>query len=146
VIDDESEVLDGMRELLQAWDCRVVPAADACEAVAVARRHRPDLIVADLRLREGASGIQAIASVQQTLERSVPALIVTGDTTEDALERARLWSYPLLHKPVSPLRLRAALSQLLAAGSPCLEHRDANPSAQSRPPRELQPTMQSESE
>jgi signal transduction histidine kinase/FixJ family two-component response regulator len=140
VIDDESEVLDGMRELLQAWDCRVVPAADACEAVAVARRHRPDLIVADLRLREGASGIQAIASVQQTLERSVPALIVTGDTTEDALGQARLWSYPLLHKPVSPLRLRAALSQLLAAGSPCLERENSAVSAQSRSARlQVQP-------
>jgi signal transduction histidine kinase/DNA-binding NarL/FixJ family response regulator len=146
VIDDESEVLDGMRELLQAWGCLVLSAADAFEAAAVAREHTPDLIVADLRLRENASGIRAIASVQHTLERSVPALIITGDTAEDALVQARLWSYPLLHKPVSPLRLRAALSQLLAAGSPCPEHGDANPSAQSRPPRELQPTMQSEAQ
>jgi DNA-binding NtrC family response regulator len=93
-----------------------------------------------LRLREGASGIQAIASVQQTLERSVPALIVIGDTTEDAFGQARLWSYPLLHKPVSPLRLRAALSQLLAAGSPCLERENSAVSAQSRSARlQVQP-------
>jgi signal transduction histidine kinase/CheY-like chemotaxis protein len=135
VIDDESEVLDGMRELLHAWDCRVLPAADALEAAAVAREHTPDLIVADLRLREGASGIQAIASVQQTLQRSVPAVIITGDTAEAALEQTRLWSYPLLHKPVSPLRLRAALSQLLVADSPSLERADSEVSVRSRAAR-----------
>jgi CheY-like chemotaxis protein len=117
VVDDETEVVEGMQELLHTWGCRTLPAADAHEAAAAARRHSPDLIIADLRLRDGRSGIDAIDSVRQALHRDIPAVLITGDIAADALEEAGLRGYPLLHKPVRPVRLRAALSQLLAVES-----------------------------
>jgi hypothetical protein len=55
--------------------------------------------------------------VRQALHRDIPAVLITGDIAADALEEAGLRGYPLLHKPVRPVRLRAALSQLLAVES-----------------------------
>jgi CheY-like chemotaxis protein/anti-sigma regulatory factor (Ser/Thr protein kinase) len=116
VVDDEASVLQGMRELLTRWGCEVLPAAEAATAVELARnRHPPDLIVADLRLRRGSSGVEAIESVRSALGRVIPALIITGDTSVAALQQARLSGCPVLHKPVRPVKLRAALSQLLVA-------------------------------
>ena len=40
-------------------------------------------------------------------------MILTGDTDPKRLREARLSGYPLLHKPVAPLALRAAVVRLL---------------------------------
>jgi hypothetical protein len=58
--------------------------------------------------------MDTIDSVRQVLGWSVPALIITGDTSVGALKHAHTHGYPVLHKPVRPVKLRAALSQLLA--------------------------------
>ena len=119
VVDDEASVLQGMRELLVRWGCEVLAAPEPGPAIQAARSHPPDLIVADLRLRFGSSGMDAIEAVRDALGRTVPALIITGDTSVDALRQARIHGYPVLHKPVRPVKLRAALSQLLAGhGTP----------------------------
>ena len=115
VIEDEASVLQGMRELLTRWGCEVLLAPETGTAIELARNHPPDLIVADLRLRRGSSGVEAIESVRNALARTIPALIITGDTSVATLKQARLCGCPVLHKPVRPVTLRAALSQLLAA-------------------------------
>ncbi len=114
VIDDEVSVRDGMEALLDRWGCVTIPAASLAEALAAIEARVPDLIVADLRLRADASGIDAIDEVRRSLGRDVPALIITGDTTMEAIRQVGLRNDPLVHKPVRPVRLRAALSQLLA--------------------------------
>ena len=43
----------------------------------------------------------------------MPALLVTADTTAAATAAARAAQVPLLHKPTSPIKLRALLTQLL---------------------------------
>ncbi len=113
VIDDERSVRDGMGTLLDRWGCLSLLATSREDALAAIATQRPDLIVADLRLRAGASGLDAIDEVRRALGRDVPALIITGDTTMEAIRQVVLRSEPLIHKPVRPVRLRAALSQLL---------------------------------
>ncbi len=73
---------------------------------------RPDAIVADYRLREGRTGTTAIAQVRQRLGWPVPAAILTGDTAPERLMETSASGFLLLHKPVQPGRLRAALSSL----------------------------------
>ena len=114
VIDDETSVLHGMQALLAHWGCEVLIAADANEAVATARNTLPDLVVADLRLPQDASGRDAIERVCAATGRRIPALIITGDTAVETLRQTHRYGYPLLHKPLRPVKLRAALSQLLA--------------------------------
>jgi len=72
-----------------------------------------DLLIVDYRLRRQASGIATIARLRKLAGAPIPALVVTGDTAPDRLREVQASGYPLLHKPVTAPRLRAAMQELL---------------------------------
>jgi signal transduction histidine kinase/CheY-like chemotaxis protein len=114
VIDDDAMVLDAMGGMLRNWGCRVVAVATPGVALAaLAGGERPDLIISDYRLANGQSGFAAIAELRQELGASIPAFLISGDTAPERLREARQSGHRLLHKPVSPMKLRAMLSELL---------------------------------
>lgn len=115
VIDDEQEILRSMAALLGSWGCQTITAESAGEAVEKITQAglQPDLIIADYRLRAGQIGAQAITVVRQHCQREVPAMIITGDTSEERLREASASGLYLLHKPVAPGRLRTVMNQLL---------------------------------
>jgi CheY-like chemotaxis protein len=76
----------------------------------------PDAVVCDYRLPDG-TGIEAIEQLRDKVSYDVPAVLVSGDTAPELLLEAGQSGYPLLHKPVRPMKLRALLSQLLARES-----------------------------
>jgi len=119
VIDDETDILEGMREILQRWGFEVLTAESLQQAEQrlAARGRGPDVILADLRLRDHHTGIEAIEALQATHGAHVPGLILTGDTAPERLQIAGTAGYRVLHKPVKPARLRVALQQLLATDS-----------------------------
>lgn len=114
VIDDEISVREGMESLLQKWHSDVISAAGADEAIALLRQHekKPDGIIADYRLREGHTGIDAIHLLRQEFGQDMPALIVTGDIAEQTLRKVSASGFQVLHKPVAPLKLRAFVQNL----------------------------------
>jgi two-component system, sensor histidine kinase len=59
------------------------------------------------------TGIDIIESVRATIGSMIPALLVSGDTSPETLQAADAAGLRLLHKPVSPLRLRVTVSGLL---------------------------------
>jgi CheY-like chemotaxis protein len=116
VIDDEPAIVDALVDVLERWGCVAVAAGSAREAIALlGGRGLPDAMVVDAQLRDGASGMAAIAEVRAALGGPVPAIIVTGDTDPARIREAAGIGFPLLHKPLSPMRLRAALSSCLDA-------------------------------
>jgi signal transduction histidine kinase len=112
VIDDERSVRMGMRVLLEELDCRCVEAGSIAEATEQARTARPDVVLADLRLRNGENGIQAIAAIVDVIGPT-PALLISGDTAPDRLQEANRAGIKLLHKPVPLPLLQAELAALL---------------------------------
>jgi signal transduction histidine kinase/CheY-like chemotaxis protein len=110
LIEDDHEVATATISLLGEWKCDARMCANAREAPAA---FLPELIVADLRLRDRTDGMQEVDTVRKFHHRQIPALIVTGDTAADTLRRVRERGFVLLHKPVRPAQLRAALSQLI---------------------------------
>jgi signal transduction histidine kinase/ActR/RegA family two-component response regulator len=118
-IDDESAVRTAMSELLSSWGHRIVPASSGAAALAaLADSAPPDLIVCDYSLRGGETGLETIARLQSAFGIRIPAILVTGETAPEKLRAAEAGGYPLLHKPLSPARLRAAVtSQLRRTGA-----------------------------
>ena len=116
VIDDDPASVEAMRSLFLAWGAEVAGGGDAREALrALGRLERyPDLIVADLRLDRGASGLDAVTQLRDELGIAVPALVVTGDVSPEAARSVRLAGLALLAKPVVPATLAGAASVLLA--------------------------------
>lgn len=115
VIEDDPMVLAALEALLGQWGCGVVGAESYDMAVErIGPAPEPfDLIISDLRLKGAANGIVAIRQIAKLFDRPVPGMILTGDTDPKRLREARLSGYPLLHKPVAPLALRAAVVRLL---------------------------------
>ena len=117
VIDDDPASVEGVRALFATLGAEIAGGAHAdavLEALGQVERY-PDLIVADLRLSDGDSGLAAIARLRDELGESVPALVISGDTGASAEREVRDAGFVLLRKPVVPASLEVAASALVAA-------------------------------
>ncbi len=115
VVDDDPATVDAMRTLFETWGARVVggDTPDALLAGLGAVERYPDLIVADLRLADERSGIDAVRRLRDELGCAIPAVIVSGDTGTRADREARSAGLALLPKPVIGSALRDAAAALL---------------------------------
>lgn len=120
VIDDERTVLQALNLLLEMWGYRVVIAESEGEAVErlAALDERPHAILADYRLREGRTGVQAIERIRALVGAGVPGVIITGDTSIDGLRDARANGLTILQKPVLPPHLQAVLGKAVRGSAP----------------------------
>jgi CheY-like chemotaxis protein len=116
IVDDDEPALAGMQGLLQDWGCLTLTAGSAAEALGKLAGHDrpPELLVCDYRLRAGETGIEAIRRIRIAQGYPVPAILVTGDTMPEVLRAANENALPILHKPLSPMKLRALIAELLA--------------------------------
>jgi len=112
VIDNDQSILDGMEAMLEGWGCEVRSATDAASAMAALGGDRPDVIVADYHLDNGATGDAAIADARTHCGVEVPAVVITADRTPELRETLSARGLHLLTKPVKPAQLRALLTRL----------------------------------
>lgn len=114
VIDDEADVREAAEVLLKQWGCLVLTADSGAQALVLLRRKdvAPDVIFSDYRLRDGETGIAAIAAIQQVYG-NIPSVLITGDTAPDRLKEAATSGYLLLHKPLNAWRLKSVLCRTL---------------------------------
>lgn len=110
-VDNEPVVLDGMESLLTGWGCEVLKAPDLTGAVAaIEAASRPPVgLLVDYHLDDG-NGIDAIVGLRGRFG-ALPALLITGDRTQEVREAARAQGVQVLNKPVKPAQLRAQLAQ-----------------------------------
>ncbi|HEX7815277.1 hybrid sensor histidine kinase/response regulator [Dyella sp.] len=123
VIDDEPAILSGIRYLLRSWGCDVAVAEDRVQAMEAAEYWpiAPDLVISDLRLRDGESGLDILAALDQHYGLSHPStgfarLLITGETRSDRLREIMAAKIPVLYKPVSPEQLREAMAMARSTG------------------------------
>lgn len=116
VVDDNSLVREGLAVLLGSWGYQTLLAEDVETARRVAE-HAPhiDLAVVDYRLPANQTALDAIDAIQRATGRSVPAVIITGDTHPQRIREASSAGYPVVFKPVPPDVLRRTLASLLEA-------------------------------
>jgi DNA-binding NarL/FixJ family response regulator len=120
--DDQTVVRAGFRALFDLTDDLVVvaEAADGREAVAGARRTRPDVVLMDLRMpvMDGLEATRRIAADPE-LARVRVLVLTTFEIDEYVFEALRLGASGFLLKDVDPDELCAAV-RLVAAGQSLL--------------------------
>ena len=99
LIDDEELVLQAMRCLLEELGCITVGVQEGEAALAALRAAEFDLVLSDLRLREGASGALLLQRLR-ALRPGLRVALVTGDMAAERLQEAQAAGLPLLHKPL----------------------------------------------
>ena len=113
VIDDEEQARLAMTLLLEQWGCTVLSAADVEDALIALEEYEyePNAIIADYRLRENQTGIQAIEAIRSHLGVNIDAIIVTGDVERTKLIDINEHGFTSLNKPCDPVQLRTFLAQ-----------------------------------
>ena len=119
VVDDEPDVAEATRALLESWSATCAVAGSGAEALQRldGLDRAPDVIVSDYRLRGRETGPDAVAAVRERLGAAVPALLVTGDVAPDRLARIHASGLPVLHKPSPPGELARRLRALADEGA-----------------------------
>jgi PAS domain S-box-containing protein len=111
VVDDEVTIRDLLLEYLQMWDYGAVPAASGAEALEVARRIKPDLIILDVGMLP-MSGLDVLRQLKQDAEtRPIPVLL--HSVTDEPEEMLALGAADFLRKPVTGSRLRETIVRAL---------------------------------
>jgi two-component system, sensor histidine kinase len=116
VIEDDADSRHALLGLLHQWGCAARGAPDAAEALLwLDQGFVPHALLVDLRLANGASGLDAIAVLRAAAGCELPALILTGDVASEQAREAQARGFLVLIKPAKPMQLRAFLSQAFAA-------------------------------
>ena len=128
-VDNDREILDGMRALLSRWEVRALVAADVDEALAQfdadhmdsgrADSGPPDVLLVDYHLHDRLDGLGLIDLLRERIGRDIPAALLTGDGSDAVKLAARERGCVVLTKPVKPASLRALLAsvrQVVAVG------------------------------
>ena len=112
--DDHALVLAGIRALVEELgDTQIVAEANnGREAVALAKQHKPDLVIMDISMQE-LNGIEATAQIMAEVP-TTKVLILSMHTTEDFVRRAiKSGAAGYLVKDSAPLDLKMAIAAVL---------------------------------
>jgi two-component system alkaline phosphatase synthesis response regulator PhoP len=111
VVDDDRKIVDLVRLYLEKDGYRVLVAYDGHQALEVAGRNRPDLIVLDLML-PGIDGLEVCRTLQG--EFQVPIIMLTARTTdEDKLIGLETGADDYVTKPFNPREMVARVRAVL---------------------------------
>ena len=111
IIEDEPVIAADIEALAKELGHRVVDiAATRAEAVAAVAKHRPGLVLADIQLADGSSGIDAVREILGKFD--VPVIFITA-FPERLLTGERPEPTFLITKPFQPETVKAAIGQAL---------------------------------
>lgn len=83
------------------------------------QRCRPFFIGGNIWYEYERTGLEAINALQAyyQYQHPIPAALLTGDTAPEQIAMIRESGIPLLHKPISSMKLRAIITSLLLLAS-----------------------------
>ncbi|MGQ0665784.1 MAG: response regulator transcription factor [Nitrospiraceae bacterium] len=110
IVDDHAETRLLVSARLQKHQYDTVFAADAVQAIAIARQTQPDAIILDLGL-PGGSGFVVLQRLKaNTVLASIPVIILTADESlESEFKGLETGALAVMHKPVQEELLITAL-------------------------------------
>jgi len=116
IIDDKPNIQAGSVALLESMDFDTITAGNAADMIRKLQQadRCPDFILADYRLLDGEFGDNAIRSVRKHLNKNIPALMITGDTSTNVIRQFEQNDFEVLHKPVKPAVLLAKINMNIA--------------------------------
>jgi CheY-like chemotaxis protein len=116
IIEDEPVIAMDIAGIVESLGHEVVGvAARQVEAVELARQHQPGLVLADVQLQDGDSGILTVQEILRSMDAPVifvtgfPERLLTGDRVEPAF---------IVTKPFDPETLKVAIGQALSFSAP----------------------------
>ena len=114
IVDDVPASLLGLRQLLTAHGYDVLTAQDGEEALAIAMREHPDIVLTDVRMpkKNGFEVCRELRAHEQT--RLTPVILVTGAVeSDDKIRAIDAGASEFLSKPIDISELRVRVRSLV---------------------------------
>jgi PAS domain S-box-containing protein len=113
LVEDDTDVRDATRSMLEELGYTVIEAESASEALAIIDKDtQVDLVFSDVIMGAGATGIELARSIQSS-RPDLPVLLTSGYTAQRLVPNAGNDDLPLLRKPYTLVQLAEALKALL---------------------------------
>ncbi len=116
VVDDEPDIRQTIKDILDDEGYVVDVAASAAEAREARRRQRPDVVLLDIWMPD----LDGISLLREWNERGglpCPVIMISGHgTVETAVEATRLGAWDFIEKPISLAKLLLVVEHALEAG------------------------------
>ena len=118
IVDDEGLVRSGLRMILEATGNIVVvaEARDGAEGIAAAARHRPDVVLMDVRM-PGIDGLRAAAEIGRAPQPPKVIMLTTFDLDEYVHSALRAGAVGFLLKDTPPRDLAEAVRTVVAGNA-----------------------------
>jgi len=98
VVDDEIAIVDILKAFLEDKEHKVYSAYDGAEAVEVAKRERPHVILLDIYLPK-MDGIQVLEAIRE-FDDTIGVIIMTGFREKDLAQKAlEMGAFDYINKP-----------------------------------------------
>lgn len=115
VVDDDYEIIDSIRYALEGEGYVVVIARDGNQALALAERENPDLMILDMMMPKR-SGFLVLEKLRRVRETPLPVIMITGNEGSRHKAYAELLGVSdYIRKPFAMDRLLQAVEKLLSA-------------------------------
>jgi CheY-like chemotaxis protein len=99
LVDDESVLLDMLREHFEDFGSQVFCAGDGARALQVLAAHRIDLVITDIRM-PGMDGITLLKRIKASGSHTPSLIFITGFADIDLRDAYNLGAEALLEKPI----------------------------------------------
>ncbi len=102
--------------LEELWSYQVFTATTGKQGITMARKHRPDVILLDIRMPTMTGGEVAAELMEDPLTRNIPIIFLTGLVKKTEVEEGEgyLSGYPFIAKPFRPEELAIRIQSVLA--------------------------------
>jgi len=114
IVDDERDIVKALTIRLRGAGYEVVTAFDGAQAIFVAHKERPDLIILDIRMPAG-NGLGVAEKLKHSMNTlSIPVIFLTGGPERNSEEKAMtLGARFYIKKPYDPEELLDAITRAL---------------------------------
>lgn len=125
--DDHPLILDALETLFRLEpDFKVVArCVDGEEALAAVRKHRPDVLILDIRLPGAKNGLAVLRELKQEKIATRTVVLTVGLDEDESLEAIRLGVNGIVLKEMAPELLVRCIRKVYA-GEPWIERRSIN--------------------
>ena len=114
IADDDRGTREALGEALEQQGFRTLLAADGGQAVELVQVDMVHLVLFDMQMPR-LTGLEAFAVIRQTLDRILPAVLMTADATNDLIRRAfQAQVFSVIPKPVKLNLVLNTLTRALA--------------------------------
>lgn len=108
-VDNDHDILEGMRLLLERWNIEVTTATGVDEALDRIEHGRPHILLVDYHLHDRMNGLDCLDLLRSVSTTTCAGALLTADGRDELQREARQRGYRVLTKPIKPASLRAFL-------------------------------------